>query len=100
MHLVLKLTTNLKEISKNQNVKDFFFAKFKRELYKKNLIDQLQEKIELYIAETDLNIRSQNNIFILICFRIEDSVIFKIISILFIFGNAITLALSSHPENM
>jgi hypothetical protein len=30
MHLVLKLSMNLKEISQNQNVKEFFFARFKR----------------------------------------------------------------------
>ena len=70
MHLVLKLAMNLKHISKNQNVKEFFFARFKRQLYKKNLMNQLQAKIDLYIMETDLNIRSQNNSIILICFKI------------------------------
>ena len=30
MHLVLKLAMNLKSISKDQEVKDFFFARFKR----------------------------------------------------------------------
>jgi hypothetical protein len=30
MHLVLKLAMNLKSISKDQEVRDFFFARFKR----------------------------------------------------------------------
>ena len=42
MHLVLKLAMNLKSISKDQEVKDFFFARFKRQLYKKNIIDLIQ----------------------------------------------------------
>ena len=46
MHLVLKLSMNLKDISKNQNVKEFFFARFKRQLYKKNLADLLLIKID------------------------------------------------------
>lgn len=42
MHLVLKLAMNLKSISKDQEVKDFFFARFKRQLYKKNIVDLIQ----------------------------------------------------------
>lgn len=42
MHLVLKLAMNLKSISKDQEVRDFFFARFKRQLYKKNIVDLIQ----------------------------------------------------------
>jgi Ion transport protein len=49
---------------------------------------------------TDMIIRSKNNTLYLVCFKIQDSFIFKALSIICIFGNAVTLALSSHPEDL
>lgn len=44
MNLTLKLAFNLKDLSMKQNVKQFFFARFKRQLIKKNIVDKILKK--------------------------------------------------------
>lgn len=46
MFLALKIAFNLKELTYQQNVKKFFFSRFKRRLIKKSIIEKLEFKIE------------------------------------------------------
>jgi hypothetical protein len=49
MFLTLKVAYNLKDLAFEQNVRDMFFARFKRRLIKKNIVDKISTKIEKYI---------------------------------------------------
>lgn len=49
MLLTLKVAFHLRDMAYEQNVKDMFFARFKRRLIKKNIVDNMSHKIEKYI---------------------------------------------------
>jgi hypothetical protein len=49
MFLALKIAFNLKELTYQQNVRKFFFSRFKRRLIKKSIIEKLEIKTEFYL---------------------------------------------------
>jgi hypothetical protein len=52
MFLTLKIAYNIREQASDENVKEIFFARFKRRLIKKNLIEKIHLKIDSYINDT------------------------------------------------
>ena len=61
MFLALKIAFNLKELTYQQNVRKFFFSRFKRRLIKKSIIEKLETKITSYLEQTNMAIRSRDN---------------------------------------
>ena len=61
LEVSLKIAGNLKELTNQTDVKDFFFTRFRKQIVKKNLIDKILDKVAKYIKETELIIRSENN---------------------------------------
>lgn len=41
MTLALKIAFNIKDMTLNQNVKDFFYSRFKKQLIEKNTVEEL-----------------------------------------------------------
>ena len=70
MQVALKLCYNLKEISLKQDVRKFFFSRFKRALIKKNLIEKVQEKTERYIRKTEYQIRAQTSCLFMLGYKL------------------------------
>jgi hypothetical protein len=95
MHYTLKIAYNLKELAFEQNVKNFFFSRFKRRLIKKNIVDKLNLKVLKYINETILMQRTKANKIYSFCFRIINHITFKIFSSCVIVVNALVLGLNN-----
>lgn len=94
MFLTLKIAYKIRDESSDQNVKEIFFARFKRLLIKKNIIENLYEKINSYVNETLLMQRGKKISIISICNKIQNSKYFQTITILLIIANSITLGIS------
>jgi hypothetical protein len=58
MLLSLKIAFNLKELTMQNNVRKFFFSRFKRMLIKKSIIDKILFKVERFIVETEILARA------------------------------------------
>ena len=93
MFLALKIAFNLKELTYQQNVRKFFFSRFKRRLIKKSIIEKLEYKIEQYLDQTNMLIRARGNKFYMFFYTIINSSTFKLISILAIISNVVVLGL-------
>jgi len=62
LQVSLKIAGNLKELTDQTDVKDFFFTRFRKQIIKKNLIDKILDKVYKYIIDTELIIRSDDNL--------------------------------------
>lgn len=71
LQVSLKISGNLRDLTTESNVKDFFYARFRRQIVKKNLIDKIHGKVTKQITETELMIRAETNKFYHICFVIQ-----------------------------
>lgn len=91
--LSLKIAFNLKELTMQNNIRKFFFTRFKRKLIKKSIIDKILIKVETYILETEILARSKEWKVYEVFMRIIWSKVFKTCSILFILANTVTLGL-------
>jgi Ion transport protein len=100
LEVSLKLAQHLKDLANQQSAREFFFVRFKRQLFKKNLIDRIEHRIEKLLSDTHLRIRAANNEIYKACFLMQDSKLFQVIIIIAIFGNAIDLALSKYPIDL
>jgi Ion transport protein len=89
----LKIAYNLKELTYQKNVKKFFFARFKRRLIKKSIIDKILYKIIKYTIETELLLRASGRRIYGISYYVMSSRIFKFISLLIILANTVVLGL-------
>jgi hypothetical protein len=93
MLLSLKIAFNLKELTLQNNVKKFFFTRFKRMLIKKSIIDNILNKVEKYILQTLIITRSKENKVYEIFMKLIWSNTFRYFSMLCIIGNTVVLAL-------
>ena len=91
--LSLKIAFNLKELTLQNNIRKFFFTRFKRKLIKKSIIDKILFKVESYIVETDILARSKEWKIYEVFMKIIWSKVFKACSILFILANTVILGL-------
>jgi hypothetical protein len=91
--LSLKIAFNLKELTMQNNIRKFFFTRFKRKLIKKSIIDKILFKVETYIVETEILARSKEWKIYEFFMKIIWSKVFKTCSILFILANTVTLGL-------
>lgn len=87
---------NLKELSLQQNIKKFFFSRFKRRLIKKSIIDNILIKIDKYLVETDILLRARSRRIYAICNYISRTRSFKTFTILIILSNIIVLGTTHH----
>lgn len=95
MYLALKISFNLKELTYQQNVRNFFFTRFKRRLIKKSIVDNIEVKTHKYIIETGILIRARNSRLYTAVNKFTKSKIFKTSTVLAIIANGIILSLSS-----
>jgi hypothetical protein len=95
MCLALKIAFNLKELTYQQNVRNFFFTRFKRRLIKKSIVDNIEIKTQKYIIETGILIRAKNSRLYTACNLFTRSKVFKTLTVIAIFANGIILSLSS-----
>jgi hypothetical protein len=95
MYLALKIAFNLKELTYQQNVRNFFFTRFKRRLIKKSIVDNIEIKTHKYIIETGILIRARNSRVYTACNNFTRSRFFKTVTVLAIMANGIVLSLSS-----
>jgi hypothetical protein len=93
MLLSLKIAFNLKELTMQNNVKKFFFTRFKRMLIKKSIIDNILNKVDKYILQTLIITRSNENIIYKIFMKLIWSKVFRYFSMLCILANTLVLAL-------
>jgi hypothetical protein len=93
MLLSLKIAFNLKELTMQNNVKKFFFTRFKRMLIKKSIIDNILNKVEKYILQTLIITRSKENKIYEIFMKLIWSKVFRYFSMLCIIANTVVLAL-------
>jgi hypothetical protein len=91
--LSLKIAFNLKELTMQNNIRKFFFTRFKRKLIKKSIIDKILFKVETYIVETEILARSKEWKIYEFFMKIIWSKVFKTCSIMFILANTVTLGL-------
>lgn len=97
MQVTLKIAYNLRDLTMKQDVRKFFFSRFKRQLIKKNLIEKIQKKVTKSITETEFEIRAKQSKVYLFFFNMQSSKWFSFIAVLAIFGNALILMLSKYP---
>ena len=95
----MKIAYNLKELTYQKNVKQFFFARFKRRLIKKSIIDKIQGKIVKYIIETEMLLRAHENRILGAFYLLVVSKFFKALSFMIIIANTIVLGLTRDIEN-
>ena len=57
MQTTLKIGFNLKDLTLNQNVKEFFLSRFKKQLIEKNSVDSIQQELTSKIRSTRLQLR-------------------------------------------
>ena len=93
MLLSLKIAFNLKELTLQNNVKKFFFTRFKRMLIKKSIIDKILIKIEKYILQTQIITRSKENKIYEIFMKLIWTKTFRYLAMLCIIANTVVLAL-------
>lgn len=97
MQVSLKIAGNIKDLAAQTQVKDFFFTRFRRQIIKKNLIDKIHKKVDKYIDESEMLIRSKEFKILFATYVIQRSKWFHLLSFLVIFANSVILGLSSYP---
>ena len=97
MQVSLKIAGNIKDLAAQASVKDFFFSRFRRQIIKKNLIDKIHRKVDKYIDESEMLIRSKEYKILFGTYVIQRSKWFHLLSFLAIFANSVVLGLSSYP---
>jgi len=95
MCLALKIAFNLKELTYQQNVRNFFFTRFKRRLIKKSIVDNIEIKTHKYIIETGILIRARKSRLYTACNAFTRSKFFKTTTVIAILANGIILSMSS-----
>jgi hypothetical protein len=94
----LKIAYNLKELTYQQNVKKFFFTRFKRKLFKQHIIIKTQNKVAKYINESQMELRAQQKRVYSFSYHIATSRIFKSMSFTIIIANTIVLGMTKDRE--
>lgn len=100
MHLTLKIAYNLKSLTMNQNVRKFFFSRFKRQLVQKNIIDSVLTELRSNIEDTQVRIRDREFCLFRFCYEITEAGWFKAVITLAVFANSLTLAMSKYPIDL
>jgi len=93
MLLALKIAFNLKELTLQNNVKKFFFTRFKRMLIKKSIIDKILLKVEKYILQTQIMARAKENKLYGFFMRLISTKTFRYLTMICILANTVVLSL-------
>jgi hypothetical protein len=93
MLLTLKIAFNLKELTLQNNVKKFFFTRFKRMLIKKSIIDKILLKVEKYILLTQIMARAKENKLYGFFMRLISTKAFRYLTMICILANTVVLSL-------
>ena len=99
MHVSLIIAGNIKDLAAQTQVKDFFFSRFRKQIIKKNLIDKIHNKIDCYIDESEMLLRTKESKILFSIYILQKSKWFQLVSILAIFTNSIVLGMSCFPTN-
>ncbi len=71
MEVALKLARNMKSLGAKCDVREFFFVRYKRQLFKKKLIENVSKRIHKHLIDTELRLRAfKSNFLVKICFII------------------------------
>ena len=98
--IALRITANLKELTMKQKIKEMMFDKFKTQLLKKAMFEKMYTHVSKEINNNVLNLRAKKCFLIPFLLKIIGSIIFNVILVASILGNAAVLALDSYPSDM